>query len=219
MTTRTPLLLCVLLTAFASAACGTTSEHPHQDSGTTPSDDAGSAPGNDAWVPPGTDAGTPGDDAWVAPGDDAGSTGTDPLNAAPTCTSGTNWTSGNRGSQLMNPGLACIACHDTDFRAPAFSIAGTVYPTGHEPDRCNGIQGITEGVTVDVTDATGSTVTLNVNRAGNFFYEGSLTPPFTASVNYQGRVRHMVGAQTSGDCNACHTQNGASAAPGRITVP
>ncbi|MFO0682113.1 MAG: hypothetical protein U0234_08680 [Sandaracinus sp.] len=216
--TRTLFLSCLFVTAFASAACSTTSEHPHQDTGVAPGDDAGTSPGTDAWVTPGTDAWAPGLDAWVAPGDDAGS-GSDPLNAAPTCTSNANWTSGNRGSQLMNPGLACIACHDTDFRAPSFSVAGTVYPTGHEPDRCNGINGIANGVTVDVTDANGTTVTLNVNRAGNFFYEGSLTPPFTASVSYQGRVRHMVGAQTSGDCNACHTQNGASAAPGRITVP
>ncbi len=209
--TRTLFLGCLLVAAFASTSCSTTTEHPHQDAGTLPGEDAAVLPGTDAGIQPGTDA-------WVAPGDDAGS-GSDPLNAAPTCTSNTNWLLGDRGSQLMNPGIACIACHVTERRAPQFSVGGTVYPTGHEPDRCNGINGVTSGVTVDVTDSTGNTVTLTVNRAGNFFYEGALTPPLTASVSYQGRTRRMLTAQPSGDCNLCHTQNGDSSAPGRITVP
>jgi predicted CXXCH cytochrome family protein len=29
----------------------------------------------------------------------------------------------------------------------------------------------------------------------------------------------MVTAQSSGDCNSCHSQNGSMNAPGRITVP
>jgi hypothetical protein len=29
----------------------------------------------------------------------------------------------------------------------------------------------------------------------------------------------MAAAQTSGDCNRCHTQNGAMSAPGRIVLP
>jgi hypothetical protein len=29
----------------------------------------------------------------------------------------------------------------------------------------------------------------------------------------------MVATTASGDCNSCHTQNGTSAAPGRITLP
>jgi hypothetical protein len=38
-------------------------------------------------------------------------------------------------------------------------------------------------------------------------------------VTYMGRERAMVTMQTSGDCNSCHTQNGANAAPGRIVLP
>jgi hypothetical protein len=34
-----------------------------------------------------------------------------------------------------------------------------------------------------------------------------------------GRERDMAAAQTSGDCNRCHTQNGAMSAPGRIVLP
>ena len=36
---------------------------------------------------------------------------------------------------------------------------------------------------------------------------------------YMGRERLMIAAQTSGDCNSCHTQAGASAAPGRLLTP
>jgi hypothetical protein len=43
--------------------------------------------------------------------------------------------------------------------------------------------------------------------------------PYKAKVTYMGRERAMVAAQTSGDCNSCHTQNGANSAPGRILLP
>jgi hypothetical protein len=34
-----------------------------------------------------------------------------------------------------------------------------------------------------------------------------------------GRERIMSAGQTNGDCNSCHTQNGAMSAPGRIMLP
>jgi hypothetical protein len=40
-----------------------------------------------------------------------------------------------------------------------------------------------------------------------------------AKLTYLGRERIMATAQTSGDCNLCHTQSGTSAAPGRIILP
>jgi hypothetical protein len=43
--------------------------------------------------------------------------------------------------------------------------------------------------------------------------------PFRAKVTYMGRERDMAAGQTSGDCNACHTQSGAMSAPGRIILP
>jgi hypothetical protein len=43
--------------------------------------------------------------------------------------------------------------------------------------------------------------------------------PFHAKVTYMGRERAMATAQTSGDCNSCHTQNGTMSAPGRILLP
>ena len=53
------------------------------------------------------------------------------------CTSGTTWAGGDHGSAVMHPGEACIACHTTDH-GPKFAAAGTVFPTSHEPDDCNG---------------------------------------------------------------------------------
>jgi hypothetical protein len=166
--------------------------------------------------------------SWISAGYPAGSCTTnggadagppDPLGATPTCTSGTTWTGGNNGSAVMNPGLACISCHaGTGGEAPQFTIAGTVYPTGHEPNLCNGANG-TNGARVVIVDAANRTVTLTPNAAGNFTYTGAITTPYTAKVTYQGRERIMPAAQTSGDCNACHTQNGTSGAPGRITLP
>jgi hypothetical protein len=159
------------------------------------------------------DSGTSSDDAAVAT-DDAGSD--DPLNAAPACTSNRMWVLGNHGSTAMNPGLACIDCHNQMRRAPSLTAAGTLYPTGHEPDLCNG--GFA-GATVEIHDAAGHTATLTANSVGNFFYQGALTLPITASVHYMGRTREMTTPAMSGDCNSCHTQSGLMSAPGRITLP
>jgi cytochrome c553 len=155
-------------------------------------------------------------DAGMPTGSCGASVGPDPLNAAPTCTSGTFWNLGNEGSSRMHPGDACIACHrQSGGEAPTFTIAGTVYPTGHEPAECYG----TSGAQVVITDNTGRTLTLTPNSAGNFYSTTALAFPIRAKVVVNGQERVMATAQTSGDCNACHTQNGTSMAPGRVTVP
>jgi len=141
----------------------------------------------------------------------------DPIAAAATCTSGMMWTKGNHGSAEMNPGLACIACHST-MRGPDLTIAGTLYPTGHEPDLCFGAAGA-GGARVVITGADGQTITLTPTPSGNFHLGTSVMMPFTAKVTYMGRERAMTAAQTTGDCNGCHTQSGANGAPGRITLP
>jgi hypothetical protein len=79
---------------------------------------------------------------------DAGGTAT-------VCTSNTFWTNGDRGSASMHPGNACITCHATNSKAPKLTVAGTVYPTTHEPNDCNGAKGTGSSITVVVTDATG----------------------------------------------------------------
>jgi hypothetical protein len=141
----------------------------------------------------------------------------DPINAAPTCTSGQSWTGGNDGSSRMHPGVACISCHDSSREAPRFGLAGTVYPTGHEPDDCNAA-GV-NGAQVIITDANNATTTLTVNSVGNFYLQRTIALPYHAQLVFNGKTRAMSAAQTSGDCNSCHTQNGANSAPGRITLP
>jgi mono/diheme cytochrome c family protein len=157
---------------------------------------------------------------------DAGTLPPDPFAVAPTCTSGKTWTGGTNGSGSMQPGVACINCHkSTGGEAPTFTIAGTLYPTAHEPDQCNGVNGTTAGAQVVITDAKGNTFSITPNSVGNFSSSAPVALPFTAKVTYMGRERDMVGSQTSGDCNACHTQNGTttttngSPAPGRIILP
>jgi cytochrome c553 len=116
----------------------------------------------------------------------------------------------------MHPGVACIACHATEKAAPAFTIAGTVYPSAHEPNDCNGLNG---GAQVIVTDAAGKTLTLPVNSVGNFYSVSPITTPFRAKVVANGKERAMAATQTVGDCNSCHTEAGTSSAPGRILTP
>lgn len=143
---------------------------------------------------------------------------TDPFAAAATCTSGLTWTRGNHGDEDMNPGRACIDCHSQEADAPKLTIAGTLYPTGHEPDLCDGVTD-GSGAKIVIMGADGSTLTLSPNAAGNFRSQSKVVTPFRAKVTYMGRERVMASAQTSGDCNGCHTQAGANSAPGRIVLP
>jgi hypothetical protein len=166
--------------------------------------------------------------AWVTAGMPGGSCSTpvdagtvlpDPVfTAAPTCTSGVYWTRGDEGSSQMHPGVACISCH-TRTGGPRFAVGGTVYPSGHEYDDCDGSGAA--GAVVQVTDASGTSQSFTVNSAGNFSGGSSGWPvfPITAKVTFQGRTRSMSTAVPSGDCNSCHTQAGASNAPGRIALP
>lgn len=152
-------------------------------------------------------------------GGDAGAPPPDPLNAAPTCTSNVTWTRGNSGSSLMNPGQACISCHASGGEAPRYVIAGTLYPTGHEPNNCDGVNGTT-GARVVVTGSNGTVITLTPNSAGNFYSSTTLPGPYKAKVvDSTSKERVMVATAATGDCNSCHTQTGTSGAPGRITLP
>jgi len=169
-----------------------------------------------SWVSAGMPAGSCVTDGGVPPPPpDAGPP--DPLGAAPTCTSNSTWTGGTQGSANMEPGHACITCHQQQ-NGPSFNVGGTVYPTGHEPDDCNG--SAAGGAVVTVTDRNGASATFTVSSvSGNFSGRATLAFPITASVTFQGKTRAMGTAVSTGDCNSCHTQTGASSAPGRITLP
>lgn len=138
------------------------------------------------------------------------------IDVAPQCTSDSRW-KGDQPSPLMYPGSACNACHEAEIGTPRFHIAGTVYPTGHEPDNCNGAL----GAIVEITDVEGTMFSLETNAAGNFMLliTERLVFPIRARVLADGGARVMRGSVTTGDCNICHTQHGASSAPGRIVLP
>lgn len=166
-------------------------------------------------------------EAWIAAGTPRGTctNPTDPFGTPVMCTSGTHWTSGDLGSELMYPGRACLGCHDSlpAGTGPDFpmTIGGTVYPSAHEPDDCNGASESSTGsaITVEVRGHDGSVQMLQPNEAGNFLSFDPIALPVTALVHYQGRTRTMVGEVASADCNTCHTESGASSAPGRILLP
>jgi hypothetical protein len=156
------------------------------------------------------------------------------------CASGQSWTGGgdddvegdrrkqnddDDGSADMLPGRACIACH-ARREGPTFSIAGTVFPSGHVPDDCLPTVAQSEDLTqatVVVTDEANQVLTLPLTPTGNFaqWDDGSaaIAFPITAKVVYQGKERAMRTPQRSGDCNGCHTEAGEGGAPGRITLP
>jgi len=154
----------------------------------------------EAWL----GAGTPMGDCTATP---------NPFDAPPQCTSNSYYTGIESGA--MSPGEACIACHATEFEAPTFTAAGTLYTTGHEPDNCNG----TATGTIEITDASGAVISLPVTAAGNFYTQVPLAFPITAKVVTPTGTRAMAGAVPSGDCNSCHTQAGTNMAPGRIALP
>jgi hypothetical protein len=163
-------------------------------------------------------AGTPQGEMCTDPPPDGGSPdGALPPDAGVVCTSGTTWNGGNAPSPLMNPGQACLACHQV-MGGPNYRAAGTVYKTLHEPDNCNGA-GPPPQLRVIITDANNRTFEMPVNAAGNFFMRNRIRVPYRARVTDGTNTRTMQGSVTSGDCNSCHTLAGARGAPGRIQAP
>ena len=166
-------------------------------------------------------------EAWVSAGMPSGECGVrDPFDVPPVCTSGL--TSFVREGPSMTPGQACIACHTARrVRDAAYTLAGTAYPTAHEPDRC--IAALPEALTIEVTDAMGRIVRMTPNAAGNFFSSQPVTFPITARAISSRGAYEMTTAVGSGDCNGCHTQAGTTTAPpadppppeapGRIIAP
>jgi mono/diheme cytochrome c family protein len=156
----------------------------------------------ESWV----NTGMPTDDCVAQPG---------PFDGPSVCTSGKTWTGGNSESPLMHPGVACVACHARSEEGPRFGIAGTVYPSGHEPNDCYGAT----SAAVEVTDANHKVFTLPVNASGNFMTSSLIAFPIQVAVVANGKRRSMTASPPNGDCNSCHTQNGADDAPGRIALP
>lgn len=172
----------------------------------------------ETWIAAGYPHGTCGAPAAVG---DGGAGGPSPSSGV-VCTSGLTWNSSRRGT-TMNPGRACITCHEAeDDDGPIVQIGGTVYPTFHEPDLCYGANGPATGAHVVITDAIGQVFDLPVGPTGNFAKLAggvAVRMPFRAKVVVGGAERAMATPQSTGDCNSCHTVAGANGAPGRIALP
>jgi hypothetical protein len=134
--------------------------------------------------------------------------------SATECASTQKWVGDESADPEMHPGKACIACHSSG-EGPRFAIAGTVYGVDKQADDCLG----SDGAIVQITEANGTVHDLATNAAGNFYLKGSITTPYTAKVLWNGKTHAMGTPQTNGDCNSCHTQGGANAAPGRVILP
>ncbi|MBA3460931.1 MAG: hypothetical protein H0T46_13260 [Deltaproteobacteria bacterium] len=189
-------------------------------------------PGSPRPAPGGIDAFT----AWVASGMPPGSCDgvTPPGDGGPTgpfptvCSSGQKYIPQNGddddedGSPDMNPGMPCRACHLANEPDEARFFMGTAYPTLHEQDRC--FSTVAAGTRVEILDANGNVaVTMPVRARGNFFSmsrNANIALPFTARVvSPSGAFTQMTTPQMTGDCNSCHTEQGANGAPGRILLP
>jgi hypothetical protein len=100
---------------------------------------------------------------------------------------------------------------------------GTAYPTAHEQTNCNAAP--PSGIVVEIIDANGHTaLTLPVRSpSGNFFSTSTsagIALPYRARIrNAQGATLEMKRPQMNGDCNSCHTEQGANGAAGRIVWP
>jgi len=150
--------------------------------------------------------------------------GPSPWDAPVGCVSGKKWSPVAGETRNMRPGEACVTCHVKEranpFEAPTF-LGGTVYQSAHEEDRCYATADVS-GAQVVITGADGKVLTLNVSAtSGNFHTLQKVVTPYTAKVVKGGKERAMAAKQTDGDCNKCHTQDGAGdpKAPGRILLP
>lgn len=137
---------------------------------------------------------------------------------AGTCPSQLYWTRGTAAGASMEPGMACIACHQMQAPTLTYDFMGTVFANPRSEDTC--FAQPPDSVTVEILDVNGAVAaTLTPNTAGNFFTgrNSGVQKPYTARVRSDGGVNVMLMPQTDGDCNGCHTAQGLNGAPGRIT--
>ncbi|MFO0597921.1 MAG: hypothetical protein U0228_21645 [Myxococcaceae bacterium] len=136
------------------------------------------------------------------------------------CTSNVKWAFGNSLGGAMNPGEACVTCHTQQHKGPIDGFMGTVYPTLHESALCS-VTSVPSGLTVEILDMNGAVAksfSITAFSDGNF-HGGTvgLPSPYRARVKVGGVVKsEMIGPQTNGDCNSCHTSQGKNGAPGRL---
>jgi hypothetical protein len=131
------------------------------------------------------------------------------------------WDLNATSTAQMNPGQACRACHKTKASDYNYFFMGTVFPGFYEKDLC--MSPPPSGAKVEILDTTGKvTMTLTPNASGNFMSSAVVAGvpiPYSARLVANGVTRAMNAAQTDGDCNKCHTEQGIEGAPGRLVWP
>jgi len=105
------------------------------------------------------------------------------------------------GSGHHNPGQACLSCHKSGGSAPAFTLAGTVLD-GTSSDVAMA------GVTIRITDANGTQLSLTTGDNGNFYTDQALAFPVATATSSCPNTFPMLSPvqSTGGDCNSagCH---------------
>jgi hypothetical protein len=216
----------LIIGSFATAGCGR-SVVPYSPAEVVEPEVSLEELGRDAGVPAGVEV-PEGGSAGVDAG--SGPTAEVPIPGAPdagpppalVCTSNRFYATDDgeeEGSASMRPGGQCVGCHRRTGDGPELLFGGTVYPTLFERNDCNGAP--LAGGSVELTDGAGVVVSAPINNAGNFFTRLNAAFAFPARVRVlaSGRERRMLSPAPHGDCNVCHTERGASGAPGRVLAP
>ncbi len=121
--------------------------------------------------------------------------------------------------ELMNPGLSCPSCHfENQLFYVYFQYAGTVMAAVHERDRCKSPP--PPGGTVEILELDGGVWwSTPVNSSGSFHNLDAGPSPFVARLITDAGVKVSASLHLSGNCNSCHTAQGANDAGGRLTWP
>ncbi|MEZ4453455.1 MAG: hypothetical protein R3B09_28605, partial [Nannocystaceae bacterium] len=142
---RVARLISTSLLTTALVACGdsgdTTAASGATEATSSTTDAASSSSTDGSDGSSGTSDGTSGGESSSSGGESSSSSSSTGFDDPVQCSSDVYWTMGDHESPFMHPGMACVACHksQTFHKPPIFLAAGTVYPSGHEPDECNGV--------------------------------------------------------------------------------
>ena len=127
-----------------------------------------------------------------------------------------------RRGPTHRPGQPCLLCHDGAIGDPQqFSVAGTIYQTAGDGTGA-------DGVSVTMTDATGSSFRALTNSAGNFYVTpNQWTPTFPIqaqicshdpceSTDVKVTMRTLI--SRDGSCSGCHVDPASDVSPGRVVL-
>ena len=123
---------------------------------------------------------------------------------------------------LHRPGQPCLLCHQDGIGNPQrFTVAGTIFQT-------TGALVAASGVQVDLIDASGASIGIVTNAAGNFYLTPSQydpTFPVQVSLNAAGsRVQMQTliegngTVEPNGGCASCHFDPVGPSTPGHVAV-